>query len=64
MSISYGARRAKLIGSVTGAEPGDVAVLTTNGSLASGMLVYAQRALTNEVHTSVCSDWLRAAHPG
>jgi hypothetical protein len=41
--------------SVTGAKPGDAAVLTTNGAIPSGMLIYAQRALTDEVDIKVCN---------
>ena len=42
-------------GSVTGTEPGDVVVLTTNGSIPNGMTISAQRALTDSVHIKVCN---------
>jgi hypothetical protein len=58
-SIDVGAitdgRCTTISGSVTGAEPGDVAMLTTDGTLPNGMLVYAQRALTDAVHIKVCN---------
>jgi hypothetical protein len=58
-SISVGAisnaRCVTVTGGVTGAQPGDVAVLTINGSLASGILIYAQRALTDQVDIKVCN---------
>jgi hypothetical protein len=53
-AISNG-RCVTITGSVSGAQAGDVALLTTNGALAGGMMVYAQRALTNEVHIKVCN---------
>ena len=53
-AISNG-RCTTITGSVTGAEPGDVAVLTTNGTLPNGMTIYAQRALTDAVHIKVCN---------
>ncbi len=53
-AISNG-RCTTITGSVSGAEPGDIAVLTTNGSLPNGVMVYAQRALTNQVHIKVCN---------
>jgi len=40
---------------VSGAEAGDVALLTTNGTLPNGITVYAQRALTDAVHIKVCN---------
>jgi hypothetical protein len=48
-------RCATITGSVSGAEPGDVAMLTTNGSIPNGMMIYAQRALTDAVHIKVCN---------
>jgi hypothetical protein len=48
-------RCTTISGSVTGAEPGDVAVITTNGSIPNGMTIAAQRALTNVVHIKVCN---------
>ena len=58
-SIDVGAiadgRCTTITGSVTGALPGDVAVLTTDGSLANGLAVFAQRALTDAVHIKVCN---------
>ena len=42
-------------GSVSGAQPGDAAILTTNGSIPNGMVIYAQRALTDAVHIKVCN---------
>jgi hypothetical protein len=58
-SISVGAisdgRCTTITASVPGAEPGDVAVLTTNGSIANGMTMSAQRALTDTVHVKVCN---------
>ena len=53
-AISNG-RCVTISGGVSGAEPGDVALLTTNGTLPNGMMVYAQRALTDEVHIKVCN---------
>ena len=58
-SISVGAisngRCSTITGSVSGAEAGDVALLTTNGSIPNGMMIYAQRALTDQVHIKVCN---------
>jgi hypothetical protein len=58
-SIDVGAiangRCTTITGSVTGTEPGDAVVLTTNGSLPNGMTVSAQRALTDAVHIKVCN---------
>jgi hypothetical protein len=58
-SIDVGAiangRCTTITGSVTGAEPGDVAVITTNGSLPNGMTISAQRALTDAIHIKVCN---------
>jgi hypothetical protein len=58
-AISVGAisngRCATITGSVGGARPGDAAVLTTDGSIPSGMLIYAQRALTDQVQIKVCN---------
>ena len=34
---------------------GDVALLTTNGSIPNGMTISAQRALTDQVHIKVCN---------
>jgi hypothetical protein len=53
-AISNG-RCATITGNVSGAEPGDVAMLTTNGSIPNGMVIYAQRALTDQVHIKVCN---------
>jgi hypothetical protein len=53
-AISNG-RCVTITGSVGGARPGDAAVLTTNGSIPSGMLIYAQRALTDQVEIKVCN---------
>jgi uncharacterized protein YjbI with pentapeptide repeats len=53
-AISNG-RCVTITGSVGGAQPGDAAVLTTNGSIPSGMLIYAQRALTDAVDIKVCN---------
>jgi hypothetical protein len=58
-SIDVGAiadgRCVTINGSVTGAEAGDIAVLTTNGTLPSGMAIFAQRALADTVHIKVCN---------
>ena len=58
-SISVGAisngRCTTITGSVTGAEPGDAVVLTTNGTIPNGMTISAQRALTDAVHIKVCN---------
>jgi hypothetical protein len=58
-AISVGAisngRCVTITGSVSGAEAGDVALLTTNGSIPSGMTIYAQRALTDAVQIKVCN---------
>ena len=58
-SISVGAisngRCTTITGSVTGAQPGDAAVLTTNGTIPNGMTIQAQRALTDAVHIKVCN---------
>jgi hypothetical protein len=58
-SISVGAisdgRCTTITGSVAGAKPGDVAVLTTDGSIPNGMTISAQRALTDAVHIKVCN---------
>ena len=48
-------RCTTISGGVTGTEPGDAVVLTTNGSLPNGMTVPAQRALTDAVHIKVCN---------
>jgi hypothetical protein len=48
-------RCVTITGNVTGAQPGDVAVLTTNGSIPNGMTIQAQRALTNAVEIKVCN---------
>jgi hypothetical protein len=53
-AISNG-RCATISGSVTGAQPGDAAVLTTNGAIPTGMTITAQRALTDAVHIKVCN---------
>ena len=53
-AISNG-RCATISGSVSGALPGDVAILTTNGSIPNGMTIYAQRALTDAIHIKVCN---------
>ena len=53
-AISNG-RCATITGGVSGAEAGDVALLTTNGTLPNGMMIYAQRALTDAVHIKVCN---------
>ena len=53
-AISHG-RCATITGSVSGAQPGDVAVLTINGSIPNGMTIQAQRALTDAVHIKVCN---------
>ena len=42
-------------GGVTGAEAGDVPMITVNGTLPSGMTVSAQRALTNTVQIKICN---------
>ena len=42
-------------GGVTGAEAGDVPVITVDGTLPNGMTVTAQRALTNTVQIKVCN---------
>jgi hypothetical protein len=58
-SIDVGAiadgRCTTITGSVAGAEPGDVAVLTIDGTLPGGMTISAQRALTDAVHIKVCN---------
>jgi hypothetical protein len=52
--ISNG-RCATINGSVTGAQPGDAAILTTNWTIPSGVVIYAQRALTDAVDIKVCN---------
>ena len=42
-------------GGVSGAEAGDVPVITVDGTLPSGMTVTAQRALTDAVHIKICN---------
>jgi hypothetical protein len=58
-SISVGAisngRCTTITGNVSGARPGDVALLTTNGTIPNGMTISAQRALTDQVHIKVCN---------
>ena len=53
-AISNG-RCTTITGSVTGTEPGDAVVLTTNGTIPNGMTIAAQRALTDAVHIKVCN---------
>ena len=53
-AISNG-RCVTITGSVSGAEAGDAAILTTNGTIPNGMLIYAQRALTDAVEIKVCN---------
>jgi uncharacterized protein YjbI with pentapeptide repeats len=53
-AISNG-RCTTITGNVTGAQPGDAAILTTNGSIPGGMFIYAQRSLTNAVDIKVCN---------
>jgi hypothetical protein len=53
-AISNG-RCVTYTGNVSGARPGDVALLTTNGTIPSGMTISAQRALTDAVHIKVCN---------
>jgi hypothetical protein len=57
--ISVGAipngRCVTITGSVGGAKAGDAAVLTTNGAIPAGMLLYAQRALADTVDIKVCN---------
>ena len=48
-------RCTTITGNVGGAEAGDIALLSTNGTLPNGMMVYAQRALTDAVHIKVCN---------
>jgi hypothetical protein len=48
-------RCTTITGSVGGADPGDAVVLTTDGSIPSGMLIYGQRALTDQVQIKVCN---------
>jgi hypothetical protein len=53
-SLSNG-RCTTITGNVSGTRPGDAVVLTTNGTIPNGMVIYAQRALENAVHIKVCN---------
>jgi hypothetical protein len=48
-------RCVTITGNVSGAEAGDAVVLTTDGSIPSGMLIYGQRALEDQVQIKVCN---------
>src|SRR4051794_31191938 len=48
-------RCVTVTGSVSGARPGDAVVVTTNGAIPSGVLIYGQRAITDAVHIKVCN---------
>ena len=55
MSPISNGRCVTINGNVTGAQPGDAAVLTTNGTIPSGVVIYAQRARTDAVDIKVCN---------
>ncbi len=38
-------------------------MLTTNGSIPSGMMIFAQRALTDQVHIKICNLTGRRPRP-
>ncbi len=58
-SISVGAisngRCITITGNVSGADPGDIAMTTVNGTIPSGMTIHAQRALTDQVLIKACN---------